>query len=128
MPLRLRYLLVTVALFLMEVGIAIGFIRGPYVRGSVGDILVIMLVYAFVRGTVGLEPLVAASLAFGFGLCAELLQHFHVADRLGFEPGGVAHTVLGNTATFSDLVMYTIGGLLALGIDVYLLRRNSTLI
>ena len=128
MPLRLRYLLVALAIFLIEVAIAKGFIRGPYVRGSIGDILVIMLIYAFIRGTVGLKPLVAASVAFGLGVCAELLQYFHLAERLGLEPGGVAHTVIGNTATLADLVMYAIGSLLALALDGYLLRGKSALI
>ena len=128
MPHRLRYLLVALFIFLIEVAIAKEIIRGPYVRGSIGDILVIMLIYAFIRGTLGLKPLVTASLAFGFGVCAESLQYFHLADRLGLEPDGILHTVLGNTATFSDLVMYAIGGLLAWGLDGYLLRAKSTLI
>jgi hypothetical protein len=128
MPLRLRYLLVAFVIFLIEVAIAKGIIRGPYIRGSIGDILVIMLIYAFIRGTIGLKPLVAAGVAYGFGVCAELLQYFRLAERLGLEPGGVTYIVLGNTATLSDLIMYAIGGLLALAVDGYLLRGKSTLI
>ena len=63
MTARIVYAVGVVFLFLIEVAIATGVIGGTFVRGSVGDILVIVLIYFFFRATLPRIPLDLSSLA-----------------------------------------------------------------
>ncbi|MCC5092203.1 MULTISPECIES: DUF2809 domain-containing protein [Xanthomonas] len=120
---RITYLLIAAAIFLIEVAIAAGWIGGPWVRGSLGDVFAVALVYCGLRGVFACPPRWACVLAIAIGLLIEGLQAVHLADRLGLRSGSAAYIALGNTATLHDLVMYLIGGLLAYGCDVLLRRR-----
>ncbi|APP75290.1 hypothetical protein BJD12_08520 [Xanthomonas vesicatoria ATCC 35937] len=126
LPLRARagYLLIAVALLLIEVAIAAGWIGGAWVRGSLGDVLAVALVYCGLRGVFGCPPGWACMLAIGIGCAIEGLQAIHLADRLGLRPGSAAYIALGNTATLHDVLMYALGGVAAVGCDVLLRPRQ----
>jgi hypothetical protein len=127
MKLRPNYLVIAAALFVVEVAIARGYISGAFVRNSVGDILVIPLLYFFLRGVTKATPLVALIIGLAAGLTAEVLQYLHLADLLGFKKGSLPYIVLGNTFSILDLLMYSIGGVLAAGLDVRAFQKgNST--
>lgn len=126
MSIRALYFTLVILIFITEVAIALG-LGGPFVRGSVGDILVIGLVYYFLRGIgrYATRPTLIQALVIGY--VVEGLQAIHLADLLGLQRGGVLYTVIGNTFTVSDLMMYTIGGILAYGIDIaVLIPRQAT--
>jgi hypothetical protein len=131
MNLRIVYILSVVLIFVIEVAIAIGVIGGIFVRESVGDMLVIMLIYAFLRAAFSRDPKYTAGVAIAIGFVAEGLQYIHLAALLGLQQDSVLYIIIGDTFTASDLLMYVIGGLLALAIDQYLLipafrkRRSS---
>lgn len=129
MDLRVVYGVAAALIFAIEVAIAAGAIGGGFVRGSVGDILVIVLIYCGLR-VFSLAPARAAALATAAGFVAEALQYVHMADLLGLQEGSVPYILLGNTFSASDLVMYLIGGALALIMDRLVLlpwlRRYAT--
>lgn len=81
---RLVYLAITFAVFLIEVAIALRLIGGPFLRGSVGDILVIVLIYFFLRAATLCSPVRACALAIAAGFVAEALQYIHIVELLGF--------------------------------------------
>ena len=118
MTFRPSYLVVAIALFFVEVAIARGYIPGVFVRNSVGDVLVIVLLYCLLRGVLNANPTVALGISLAAGLTAEVLQYLHLADLLGLKPGSLPYIVLGNTFNWSDLLMYSIGGVLAAWLDV----------
>jgi hypothetical protein len=124
MTFRPNYLLVAAALFVVEAAIARGYIPGAFVRNSVGDVLVIPLLYCFLRGATKASPSVALAVGLAAGLTAEVLQYLHLADLLGLKKGSLPYVVLGNTFSWSDLVMYSIGGVLAAWLDVRLLQKH----
>ncbi|WP_439333527.1 DUF2809 domain-containing protein [Xanthomonas hortorum] len=107
---RMLYLLLALAVLLIEVAIGAGRLGGPWVRGSLGDVLAVILVYCGLRGVLALSPRWAALLAVAIGCVIEALQAIHLADRLGLRPGSAASIALGNTATLHDLAMYLVGG------------------
>src|SRR5687768_3786460 len=117
MKFRPNYLLIATALFVVEVAIARGYIPGAFVRNSVGDVLVIPLLYCFLRGVTKSSPSVALAVGLAAGLTAEVLQYLHLADLLGLKKGSLPYIVLGNTFSWSDLLMYSIGGFLAAWLD-----------
>lgn len=122
---RTLYLLLALAVLLIEVAIGAGWLGGPWVRGSLGDVLAVILVYCGLRGVLALSPRWAAVLAVGVGGAIEGLQAIHLADRLGLHPGSAAYIALGNTATLHDLLMYLVGGGVAYAADVLASRVGT---
>jgi hypothetical protein len=126
MTFRSSYLLIAAGLFLIEVAIARGAIPGAFVRNSVGDLLIIPLLYFLLRGLTKATPLVALAIGLAAGLAAEVLQYLHLADLLGLKRGSLLYIVLGNTFSASDLLMYGAGGLLAAWLDARVLQKYHT--
>ncbi|MFN8492277.1 MAG: DUF2809 domain-containing protein [Caldilineaceae bacterium] len=120
---RATYIVLVVAIFILEIVIARG-VGGAFVRGSVGDVLVIVLLYFLVRAISKLSPLQSASVAIALGFLAEGLQYIHLADLLGLKKGNVLYIAVGNTYSPSDLVMYMVGGILAFVGDRYGIMRK----
>lgn len=126
MPVRVVYASAVLLLLLIEIAIAIGAIGGTFIRESVGDLLVIMLIYFFLRAAFNLATGPAAALALATGVMAELLQYVHVAELLGLKQGSLLYILIGNTYSSLDLLMYLLGALLAFVIDQYgILPRMS---
>lgn len=120
MPNRLAYFAAAVFIFLLEIAIARGIFGRGFIRGSVGDILAIMLLYTFFRACTMRPPAATALLATVIGFVVEILQYFHFASLIGLKPGSILSIMLGTVFSFQDLLMYCIGGALAYGIDQYL--------
>jgi len=114
---RLVYLVAFALIFGVEVLIAKFAPADSFVRGSVGDILVIVLLYCLLRAILGLSVARTVAIAVGWGFIAESLQYVHLATRLGFHPGQIMYVVIGNTFSPQDLLMYALGGLLAGGAE-----------
>jgi hypothetical protein len=123
-PRPVRYLTVAALIFVVEVAIARGAIPGAFVRNSVGDVLVIALLYCLLRGVFNATPVMALVSSLAAGLVAEVLQYLHLADLLGLKPGSLPYIVLGNTFSWSDLLMYSIGGVLAAWLDAHGLQKR----
>lgn len=127
MRFRLLCWAIAAAVFVVEVAIAKGIIPGQFVRHSLGDVLVIVLLYYFFRGFTRAASTQGMAWAFGLslgaGFLAEGLQYFHFAERLGLARGSFLSIALGNTFSVSDLVMYVIGAFVALALDAAIVRR-----
>ncbi len=124
MTFRLTYLVVATALFIVEVAIAPGSIPGVFVRNSVGDLLVIPLLYFFLRGGTRSPPLVALAVGLAAGLAAEVLQYLQLADLLGLKKDSLPAIILGTTFSYADLLMYGIGGILAAWLDIHVFQKH----
>ena len=84
-----------------------------FMRGSVGDILVVPLMVFFMLIFVPLRAGFAAGLGFAIAVLVEGTQYFHLADRLGLPRHGFWHQLLGNTFSLQDVLMYGIGAVLS---------------
>lgn len=111
---RLRYLLLFILLLLTEIVIGV-FLKGGFIRAYGGDILVLPLLYAFLRilfprsdnFTTRILPLGL----FIFGVLVEALQGAHIADRLHIT-SRVIRIIIGSTFDFLDIACYFAGMLL----------------
>lgn len=105
---RLFYALCFVFLFIIETLIAL-YVRDSIIRPYVGDILVVILVYCFVRIFINkpLRWLPWAVLLFAYTV--ETLQYFQAADILKLQQNTVARTVVGSVFDWKDMLCYTIG-------------------
>ena len=97
-----------IVLFLVELCIAV-FVDDAFIRPYLGDVLVVILIYALVRAffRVAIWPAALAVLIFAF--CVEFLQYFKIVEILGLESSAIARTVIGTTFVWEDLVAYTMG-------------------
>jgi hypothetical protein len=97
-----------VFLFLVEVCIAV-FVDDDFIRPYVGDVLVVILIYAMVRAFFRAPILRTAGgvLAFSFGV--EILQYFKIVEVLGLGSSELARTIIGTTFVWEDLLAYSVG-------------------
>lgn len=95
-----------------------------WVRFTGGDVLVVVLVYTLLRATSWFRRIAAATLALGIACLVEIGQAIDIVDRVGLEPNRLTNVVLGNTFTWSDIVAYIAGAVIALAVDLAIPRRR----
>ncbi len=102
------YLALTILIFAVEVLIAI-YLQDDFIRPYVGDFLVVILIYCFVRSFLQAPVVPVALGVLAFSYLVETLQYFNVVKLLGLEHSRVANVVIGNYFTWHDIVAYTLG-------------------
>lgn len=116
---RLTYIILTLLLLAIEVLIAL-FVHDRFIRPYVGDVLVMMVLYTFVRIFVPerIKPLPAY--LFGFAVLVEIAQYFRIVERLGLENNRFFSVLIGSVFDMKDIVCYAVGTILiVIGQRVY---------
>ena len=108
-----NYLFVTVLLFIVETLIAI-YVHDQFIRPYLGDVLVVILIYCFVRSFLKIPVVLAAFGVLLFSYFIELLQYFNFVTVVGLENHKIARIVLGSSFEWLDIVAYTFGFFLVL--------------
>lgn len=106
-----QYFLATVFIFLLEVLIATAFNDIFFIRAYLGDVIVVMLIYTFIRSFFSIQNDV--KLIFGiliFSFLVEFAQYFNIAEKLGFRPGSIMYIIVGNSFSWIDMLCYAVGG------------------
>ena len=103
-----KYFYFTVILFIIEVFIAI-FINDSFIRPFIGDVLVVILIYSFLRTFWNINSSIATFSVFIFACTVEVLQYFDLINKLGLQKNKIATVILGNTFDWKDIIAYTIG-------------------
>lgn len=120
---RLGYFAATIVIFLIELLIAL-FVRDDFIRPYVGDMLVVVLVYTFLRIIFPEKPRLLPLYVFLFAAGVEALQGIHIVELLGLQENRFFSVLIGTTFDWKDIVCYGVGCLL-LGIwEIYLWRNN----
>lgn len=107
------YFLLAILLFVIEVVIAL-FVHDGFIRPYLGDVLVVMLIYCFVRSFFSIPVPAAAVLVLVFAFFIETLQAMNAIVWLGLEKSALARMVLGTHFAWMDIVAYIAGFLLIL--------------
>lgn len=105
--------LMALFLLLTEVFIAKYCSTVSWIRGSLGDVLVVALIYFSVQTILFIRPSILAVSVFAFAVGVECLQYFHIADALGLPPGHLARIIIGSTFSGWDILMYAAGCMLS---------------
>lgn len=108
-----KYALWALALLGIEFLIATVFSRIGFIRGYIGDVLVVILLYCLVLSVVRVRnksKLIGA--IFLFAVLVEVLQYFGVATYLGFTKGSLGYIILGNHFSWGDILSYATGCLI----------------
>ncbi|NMH29395.1 ribosomal maturation YjgA family protein [Flavobacterium silvaticum] len=119
-----NYFAIFVVLFAIEACIAL-FVHDGFIRPYVGDVLVVMLIYGFVKSFIELPVITAVVCVLAFAFCVEFLQYLNIVDKLGLSESPLARTVIGTSFSWNDLLCYTIGCLLIVASEKNQLKKQS---
>lgn len=109
---NLTYFVLTVLIFLTEVLIATKLKDIFFVRAYLGDVIVVILLYTFVKSFVRIDDQKLIPGILIFSCLVEFAQYFHIAEKLGFRPGSLMYIVIGNSFSWIDILCYAIGCLI----------------
>lgn len=109
---RLFYLLCFIVILAVEVFIGM-YVRDAFVRPYLGDALVVVLIYCFVRIFIPRGIRWLPVYVFAFACFIEVMQYFRLVDVLGLT-NRVARIVLGSTFDLKDILSYAAGCLFIL--------------
>ena len=118
---RLAFLVVAVLILAVEICIAVC-VNGGFVRHYLGDVLAVILLYAFVRAIFSVTPSNLALKIFAFAAALELVQYFGVVQILGVE-NKILKVIIGGTFDLTDLLCYAAGCI----INYMLLEKHQTI-
>ncbi|UOK41488.1 MULTISPECIES: DUF2809 domain-containing protein [Flavobacterium] len=118
-----NYFALTVLIFCVEVLIAL-FVHDNFVRPYLGDVLVVILIYCFLKSFIKLPVLTAsvAVLLFAFGI--EFLQFLDIVEKLHLESSKVARTVIGTSFSWIDLLTYVAGISIVIAAEKYWFNKD----
>jgi len=119
-----HYFILAVLLFIIEVCIAM-YVHDGVIRPYIGDFLVVMLLYCFVRSFFKLPVLTTCILVLIFSFLVEILQYLQLVKMLDLQDSSLANTVLGNSFAWTDLAMYSAGVVTILCIEWLWGMRNK---
>lgn len=111
-----KYFYFTVLLFLIEICIAV-FINDSFIRPFVGDVLVVILIYCFVKAFWNIQSKIAALSVLAFSCIIEILQYFNFVNKLGLQNNKILAVALGSTFDWKDIIAYTLGTIVVLRLE-----------
>lgn len=117
------YFGLTILLFVAEVLIAL-FLHDNFVRPYVGDVLVVMLIYCFVKSFLDVPEFVLAIGVLLFAFAIEFLQYIKIVNVLGLEKSELMRTVLGTSFAWLDMLAYVVGMGIVLMAEKYIWQKQ----
>jgi len=117
------YFGLAVALFFIEVAIAL-FVHDKIVRPYIGDVLVVILIYCFVKSFLNLPVMTTAVCVLLFSYTIEILQYFNLVQKLGLEHNKLARIVIGSSFGWEDFLAYTIGILIVIFVEIIVAKKQ----
>ena len=119
-----KFFVLTIILFVTEVLIAV-FVRDSFIRPYFGDYLVVILMYCAVKSFLNVRPVPAATTVLLFAYAVEILQYFHIVDRLGLTSNTIAKTVIGYGFAIEDIWAYTLGAVTIIVAETLVWKRKA---
>ena len=95
-------------LFIVETLIAL-FLHGGIVRNYIGDILVVILIFCFIRTFFKISVMKVALGVLIFAYAVEVSQYFNLIKHLGLEKSDIANVIIGHSFGWIDMLAYTLG-------------------
>jgi len=120
-----KYFFIALLLLSIEVLIAL-FIDDNFIRPYIGDVLVVILIYCFLKAFIKLPVLTTALFVLIFAFSIEILQYFNFVEKLGLEGSQLARTVLGTAFAWIDLIAYTAGIIVVLVTELTFSKIRGT--
>lgn len=114
--LRIKFIIVAVLLIAVEFIIGL-FVHDKFIRPYFGDVLVVIILYAFVRIVIPLSKKNIAIYVFIFSALYEFTQKIPLVDLLGIN-NNFMRVLMGTSFAWLDIVCYFAGCIFCLGHDI----------
>jgi hypothetical protein len=118
-----NYFGLAILIFFIEVLIAL-FVHDSFVRPYLGDVLVVILIYCFLKSFLKLPVLTVALFVLLFSFTMEFLQFLNIVEKLHLEKSKIARTVIGTSFSWIDLLTYIMGIAIVIIIEKYWLKNE----
>ncbi|RTY93965.1 DUF2809 domain-containing protein [Flavobacterium sp. GT3R68] len=122
-----NYFGLTILIFCLEVLIALC-VHDQFVRPYLGDVLVVILLYCFLKSFLRLPVLTAALLVLIFSFTIEFLQFLRIVEKMHLEKSKLARTVIGTSFSWMDMICYMAGIALVIAVERYVGKKKTDLI
>ena len=120
---RVLYAVAFLILLVIEVLIAL-FVHDRFVRPYLGDVIVVVVVYCFVRIWIPEHVRLMPLWVFCFAVCVEILQYFRIVEVLGVENNAFLRTLIGTSFAWEDILCYAAGGAVLAAWEVYVQKQR----
>lgn len=111
MKLNFKYLAAFLITFFIEVIIAL-FIKNNFVRGFIGDVLVMVLMYCFIKIFISKEIKLLPLYLFIFATSVEAAQYFNIVEKLNLQDSKFFRIIIGTTFDINDILCYFAGAVI----------------
>lgn len=122
---RITYIIIFFLLLAAEIFIG-AFINDAFVRPYMGDVLVVMLMCAFLRIFFAEKPKLLPLYATVFAVAIEILQYFDFVSLMGLENNRILSIALGRTFDVKDIICYIAGGAIFFAAEEIRRRCNDS--
>jgi hypothetical protein len=102
------YFILAIIILLVEILIAF-FIHDTIIRPYIGDFLVVILIYCFVKSFLNTPVWSTALAVLLFSYAVEISQYFHFINKLGLQHSKIGRIIMGTSFGWTDIAMYTAG-------------------
>lgn len=120
---RVYYGIAFLILLIIEVLIAM-YVHDDFIRPYIGDVLVVCLVYCFVRIFIPDGVKLMPFYVFIFAAFVEVLQYFQIVKILKLEENTFARVLIGSTFDIKDIVCYGVGSIAIFALGVIRWKQN----
>ncbi|UEC22274.1 DUF2809 domain-containing protein [Clostridium septicum] len=95
-------------------------------RPYIGDILIIILMYTFIRSFIKKKIKYLPIYLFLFATFVEIMQLFNIVERFGLQNNKVFSIIIGSTFDIKDILCYLVGSIILIIWDSrWNYRKNS---
>ena len=122
---RILYAVATLFLLLIEVIIAL-YVHDDFIRPYVGDVLVVIVIYTFIRIIVPEKCKLIPLFLFIFAAGVELLQLANIVEILGVADNKFLKILIGSVFDIKDIVCYAVGCVILCMYEWVRARRHDT--
>jgi Protein of unknown function (DUF2809) len=123
MRINKKYMISFFVLFIVEALIAL-FVHDNFIRPYIGDILVIILMYTFIKGIIDIKTKRLPIYLFLFALFVEVMQYFKIIELLHLGNNKIASIIMGTSFDVKDILCYLIGSIILMLWENRSLKKN----
>ena len=105
---RICFCILTFILLCIEILIAL-FVHDTFIRPYIGDVLVVIVIYCFIRIFIPEKMKLLPFYIFLFAVCVEVLQWFHIVEVLHLSDNRFMAVLIGGTFDWKDILCYGAG-------------------
>ncbi len=121
---RVFYLIIFILLMIVETLIAL-YVHDDFIRPYIGDIIVVIVLYSFVRIFIPEKCRLLPLYIFIFSVAVEVMQYLKIINILGLQNNSFARVIIGSVFDLKDIACYGIGCLI---LALYEILRKKVLV